>query len=135
MITWFEKFAEQFDEGRERKIKVKKPQMFKEFCKFVVQQEGVNSAMLKLQDFIKKNNLMKQMADYSSFASYNKFLALKLKKKSKLNKPVIQQFDLEDSHDSSVDSADEQPEPSLNFKLVKEMDREESEEEEKGSTL
>jgi len=36
MLAWYEKFAEQFDEGRERKIKVEKPQIFTSFCKYVL---------------------------------------------------------------------------------------------------
>ena len=44
--------------------------------------------------------------DYSDFARYNKFLALKEKKIEKLKGNELQKLDIEESGDSSVEGSD-----------------------------
>jgi hypothetical protein len=52
MMAWYDKFLEQFEIGKVRKIKVAKPMIFKKFCKHVLAQENVNKTMLVLQEYI-----------------------------------------------------------------------------------
>ena len=85
MMSWYNAFVEQFEDGKEIKVKVAKPMMFKRFCKYILSQEKVNKTMLDLQNYVVKNNLMKGTVDYSNFNSYNQFLSMKQKKKDKLN--------------------------------------------------
>lgn len=54
--------------------------------------------------------------DYSDFARYNKFLALKEKKVVKLKGDELQKLDIEESGDSSVEGSDwekEREEPKI----------------------
>jgi hypothetical protein len=48
MMAWYNKFVEQFEDGKEIQIKVAKPMMFKKFCKFILSQEKVNKSMIEL---------------------------------------------------------------------------------------
>ena len=50
---------------------------------------------------------MKGMVEYSNFHSYNKFMAMKMKKKDKLRAEDIPKIRIDTSEDSSVDSSDD----------------------------
>ena len=59
-----------------------------------------------MKAFIKENKLLRSEVDYSDFARYNKFLAMKAKKIDKLKRDDLKKLDIEMSEDSSVDGGD-----------------------------
>ena len=113
MLTWFEKFADQFsDVGF--KDKVSKPRIFEAFCNAILSSQNNQGleTLTKLKEFVRqqKESLM-PIQDYRDFANVNKSLALKQKKKDKLLANEIKGFRLEVSDDSSEAEEEQQLSP------------------------
>ena len=105
MMTAFEQFAKEFENVR-AKGKVTKPTIFKRFCELMIKEESLVPIFQELKVFIKENKLLRAKVDYSDFARYNKFLALKEKKIEKLKGDDLSKLDIEESGDSSIEGSD-----------------------------
>ena len=105
MMGIYEAFAEQF-EGENFKFKIRKPMVFKAFVKFILNRndENVNFQIEKLQKYIKDEKLTRgKIIDFTDFAKHNKFMALKGKKKHKLDADKVARLHLTHSDDESDD--------------------------------
>ena len=101
MMGWFENFTQEL-QSNEKRNKVKKPHVFRRFVKAL--QTDFEPELTELQNYIQQHELAKGLLDFSNFHTYNRYMALKMKKRDKLKNNEIPKIDLDDSRDSSIDS-------------------------------
>ena len=86
MMGLYEKFATKYENKDKEMYKIRKPMIFKSFCKFILNQnEHVNQQIKQLQKYIKQEGLMREKnLNFCHLYDENPFLAMKGKQKKKI---------------------------------------------------